>query len=152
MVSLTSTEVQSDFTMGIRSAMCLPMGYEVLGMETGTLSREQGSCIRSVGKLTHLTQITPSRVSQWPQHMLQTHRQSVPPPCSTGLLRGWEPLVATQVTARTMQWLNTAQATSSHHEAVTTLLLGTNPSLCFSLKKMLNSAHGNSINMHCLQT
>lgn len=96
-VSLTSTEIQSDFTMGIRPATCLPTGYEVLGMETRTLSPEQGSCRRSVGKLTHLTQITPSRVSQWPQHTLQTHRQSVPPRCSTGLLRGWEPLVATQL-------------------------------------------------------
>jgi len=49
-------ENQSELTMGIRCAMCLPRGYEVLGMETGTLSPEQGSCRRSVGKQTRLTQ------------------------------------------------------------------------------------------------
>lgn len=53
--SLTSTDIQSKFAMGIRLKMCLPRGYKVLGMETGTVSPEQGNCWRSVGTQAHLT-------------------------------------------------------------------------------------------------
>lgn len=96
--------------------MCLPEGYKVLGMETETLSPDQGNF----------------RVSQWSQHMLFTGKAS-PHPVSVWHWGGEDPLLPLGYSSVYAM----AQAMSSYHGAVKVLRLTANSRMCFSLKKIV---------------
>lgn len=133
--------------MGIRPVLCLPMGYGVLGMETGSLSLEQRSSRRSVGKQTHLTQR--SLLPEWardPSTCCKLPDKSTPPSCSTGLLWGEGPLSPLRYCK---DWAMNQHSPNREQQPRGWCCSAAEckPRPCYSLKKMVSIPHMDNTNM-----